>query len=298
MLNPITELAAVEFLVFYATLIAATALLCRWWSRLGDTTASLPVPRVPSPADPYEIAYLRGGEREVMKAVIAGLDQRGYVRLDSDAGTTFQQAPDPPDAEKLRALERSVFDWFAQPRTTGEVHSELPGNLLSHCLPYEEKFQQEQLLTSDEAGDSAKLACPAGTAVIVVVGALRAWVGLASGMPIGFLLDMGLIGCIVLWECCEAPRLSDRGRRYLEGLSRSLTWLKRYPVSSTTTTFGKMLRQPIANQSDFLLLVGVFGLEPAGYSFLDNTLGPGKSGGAGGCGDDGDGGCGGCGGCG
>ncbi len=96
MWNPITELTAGEFLLFYAILIAATALLCRWWSCLSDPTNPIPVPAVPSTPDHYEIAYLRGAEGEVMKVVIAGLYQRRYLCLDEAAGKTFQQASGPP----------------------------------------------------------------------------------------------------------------------------------------------------------------------------------------------------------
>ena len=39
MLNPITELTAGEFLLFYGALIAATLLASWWWQRTSDPTA-------------------------------------------------------------------------------------------------------------------------------------------------------------------------------------------------------------------------------------------------------------------
>ena len=298
MLNPITELAAGQFLLFYAILIGGTVLLCRWWSRLSDSTDSMPVPAVPSVPDPYEIAYLRGAEDEVMTVVIAGLYHRGYLCLDTNSEKTFQQEPNHLGVEQLSSLERSVFEWFAEARSSGDIQGELRWKVLSHCLPYEEKSQREHLLVSVAVESGAKLTRIAGAAVIGGVGASRAWVGFMRDTPIDFLLLMGVVGCIGFWAACSTPRLSSRGRRYLEEFSTSFAWLKGHTSSGVTTAQSAraVLQTPVIDRSNFLLLLGVFGLAAAEYSHLENVLKPPEpSGSAGGCGD---GGCGGCGGCG
>jgi len=297
MLNPITELTANQFLLFYAVLIGATVLLCRWWSRLIDATAAMAVPAVPSEPDPYEIAYLRGGEDEVMKAVIGGLYQRGYLSLDTESEKTFRQPSNHSDVEVLSPLERSVFGWFAEPRTPGEVTRDLRPTVGADCLSFAERFEQERLLTSDEVRDRAQLACIAGTVVIVAIGASRALVGMTRERPIRFLLLMGIVGCLVLWKSCRAPRLSSLGSRYLEELSKSFAWLKGAAGVTAATVQGvRVVPQPAVDRSNFLLLVGVFGLGAAGYGYVEDTIKPKSSASAGGCGGDGCGGCG-CGGC-
>ena len=268
MLNPITELTASEFLLSYAILIGGTILLCRWWSRLSDPTGFMPVPAVPSTPDHYEIAYLRGAEDEVITVVIAGLYQRGYLCLDEAPEKTFQQVSGHPDVEQLCSLERKVFEWFAESRGPGDIASELRGNVSSHCLPYEEKSQREHLLVSAAVESGATLTRIAGAAVIAGVGASRAWVGFMRDLPIGFLLQMVVVGCIGFWAVCGTPRLSNRGRRYLEELSISFAGLKR-PT-------GSVLPTPLVDPSNFLLVLGVFGLAATEYAYLENVLKPGS----------------------
>lgn len=321
MLNPIMELGGYQFLLFYAVLIGATALLCRWWLRLIDPTAAMPVPQVPGEPDPYEVAYLRGAEEEVTKAVIVGLYQRNYLCSDTDPGQTFRQASNHAAVEMLSPLERSVFEWFVEPRTPEDVTSDLRHRVGVHCLPYAEKFEQERLLTSDEVEDKAQLTRIVGVALVAGVGALRALVGTTRDQPIGFLILMGFVGWIVMEGSCSAPRLSSRGTRYLQELSKSFAWLKGYtgvtaerpaelPADramfdyspATVQAATAVLQQPVIDRSNFLLLVGVFGLGAAGYGYVEDAIKPKAtaSGGAGGCGGDGSGGggCGGCGGCG
>jgi uncharacterized protein (TIGR04222 family) len=318
MLNPITELGGVQFLLFYAVLIGATVLLCRWWLRLIDPTAAMPVPQVPSEPDPYEVACLRGAEDEVAKAVIAGLYQRDYLCSDTDPGQTFRQASNHAAVEMLSPLERSVFEWFVEPRAPGDIKNGLLPNVGVHCVSYAEKLEQEQLLTSDEVENKAQLMRIVGVAVIAGVGALRALVGMTREQPIGFLILMGFFGCVVLWGSCSAPRLSSRGTRYLEEISKSFTWLKQYVVVDTKSAGLEEISKSFAwlkgdtssgattiqiDPANFLLLAGVFGLSAAGYSYVEDTIKPKSSGGAGGCGGGdggggGGGGCGGCGGCG
>src|SRR5438067_4383703 len=77
LLDAIATMPGPQFLVLYACVIALTLFVCRLLLRRADSTAALPPALVPSEPDPYEIAYLRGGEKELTRLLICELIERG-----------------------------------------------------------------------------------------------------------------------------------------------------------------------------------------------------------------------------
>ena len=49
--------------------------------RAMDRTGNLDVPPVPESPDPYRIAYLRGGENEVLRLMLFDLVRRGHLEM-------------------------------------------------------------------------------------------------------------------------------------------------------------------------------------------------------------------------
>src|SRR4051794_41513575 len=82
--NPLASMAGPEFLVLYGVVIAATLLWCWWRARAADPTSAQSPPPVPSSPDPYQFAYLRGGENEVTRVAVLTLLQRRYLPVVPD----------------------------------------------------------------------------------------------------------------------------------------------------------------------------------------------------------------------
>jgi len=291
-MNPITDLTGPQFLVFYAVLITVTVAYC-WFRRRGsDALASLPPPALPQRFDPYEIAYLRGGDREVARVAVVRLAQSGYLLT---GGKRIVTQTDHPPLQDLTDLERCVFDWVAQERNVKDVFydSELIAMLRSHTLRYEERLHRDRMLVENDAmaGYTA-----IALALIAGVGILRLFVGLVRQRPVGFLILMGIAGLIALFLVSRRSRLSARGEAYLKGLQQE--WEQR--------------ARPVQVDDDSIVLAtGLFGagvLAGTPYEDLSHTnkshdssasisCSAGGDGGGGGC--SGGGGCGGgCGGCG
>jgi len=299
MVNPITDFAAVEFLVFYAMLIGLTVFLGRLWIRSRDETRFHFVPTLPVNPDPYEIACLKGGEEEVMKVAVAGLLQRGYLTREISEGIvprdtdrelpvlTFLPAAHHPGIDKLTPLEASVFEWFGTPRTPEDLEKDLRWRVAAHCHTYEEKLRAESMFASEEMQEGATTTRLMALAVIAFFGVTRAVVAIGRDKPIGFLFEMFVAGCAIAWGLLGAPRLSIRGSRYLEQLRHSVDWMTSLSVPGMATP-------------NFLMLVATAGFSPLAateFACLDDVFKRSKQSEApaGGCGG---GGCGGCGGCG
>ena len=310
MINPITEMNANEFLGFYLVLILTAIIICWWKSNRSDWTADLAPPPVPADLDPYEIAYLRGGENEVTRLAIVSLTERGYLEvkstdgvfsgtlallsLDDSSPQFIAQVDNGPNPEELSSLERAVFDWFATAKETSKVFDggELPELVASRCLHYQERLQAEHLLTPDDVCDRIRNIALLAGVVIATFGLSRIVVGMMRDRPVGFLIVMSIVAGVVLVGLGDASRLSSLGNRYLERIQEYL----------------EPRKETLAQRSgpDLPLLVGAFGivvLADTPYSIFQEVFKKSSESTSGGCGAGcgGDGGCGecrGCGGCG
>jgi len=128
----IADMYGPYFLVLYGSVIAVTLAVCWWMVRRSDRTGDSPPLSLPAQPDPYEIAFLRGGENELARVVIFGLIQRGYLEVVEkkvwvfSLGQKLAQKANHPDPRHLSALERDVFGWFSDPRAARDVFRSSP----------------------------------------------------------------------------------------------------------------------------------------------------------------------------
>lgn len=296
--NPIANMHGPLFLLFYAFVIGVTLLVCRL-SLQRDLTANLPLPLIPTNPDPLEIAYLRGGENEVTRLVVLDLIQRGYLEIDKQ---NIKQPINRPNRNILTSLEDDVLNQFSSPRKANQIFgSSLSIKVKQHCTVYEQRLQNEQLLSSDKASSVAGGVAWKGVLIILGLGSYKLITALANGHSnVMFLIIMGFISLSILTSVCKVPRLSDRGKAYLKALQQTFAQLKNQ-VSNHTDNSGDL--------NNILLPVAVFGVSIlaaspfAEYEKLFHisaaTANADVSGGCGSsCGSGCGGGCGGCGGCG
>src|SRR5688572_18522054 len=119
MRNPLPEVTGPEFLALFAMLIGVVAFVCWWRKRSRDTSAELsplPSPRTP---DPYEIAYLRGGDNELARVLIVSLTERNYLKVTGPGSNWWksqqqyiERVTAPPSPTSLTPLELAAFNWF------------------------------------------------------------------------------------------------------------------------------------------------------------------------------------------
>src|SRR4051794_20624292 len=84
--NAIADLRGPQFLLFYALVITVTICWAKYAVNKQDLTGNLPPAPIPATIDPYELAYLRAGEHEVLRLALVSLIQRGYLRRGNKKG--------------------------------------------------------------------------------------------------------------------------------------------------------------------------------------------------------------------
>jgi uncharacterized protein (TIGR04222 family) len=301
MLTPLTQVTGPEFLLLFAILIAAVALVC--WRRKQTRDTSLgnsPVEPVDE-IDPYEVAYLRGQAHELARVLIVRLVETRYLQI-SASKTFIEQSLEHPPVEELSAVELTAFEWFDTPRTP----LGLPSALLAHTVRYEHKLRVESLLTTDEWKTEANKTAAIGVAVVLLIGVMRMIVGITRDKPVGFLVLMGIAGTAVIIWLSRPGRLSRRGLAYLDAIRQKWGWLQErdqgpewgsdWSPSLAAGVFGISVLDgtewsPVANT--FRRAQDTSATSVGGACGGGGGDGGGGGGGGGGCGG---GGCGGCGG--
>jgi uncharacterized protein (TIGR04222 family) len=332
--NVVADLYGPYFLLFYAIVIVALTVACRRSIRSVDRTRDLEPPEIPAKLDPYEIAYMRGGENEVTRVAIASLIQRGLLQITEEKKwlkkiKQIDKGRKPASGE-LTPIEARVLKWSGFPADPSQVFqpSGIPTLLKDACASYEAELAEKNFLAPPEMKELALRLWSIGLAIIIVLGLYKLGVGIAKGHSnVLFLCVMGPVGGLVFSAACWfLPRLSHLGKAYLERLKLAYDGLKSevHPVSSLSSALTMAhdpgtrarLQNPSA-YSDCLLMVGIFGMASLADTPLSDLTamfkrgssssggcGGGCGGGGGGCGGGGGGcgggGCGGggCGGCG
>jgi uncharacterized protein (TIGR04222 family) len=290
----IANMPGPQFLQLYAGVIAATLFGAWYVMKRSDSSAEAPRLIIPRNPDPYEIACLRGGYREMIWLAVFSLTEKGYVEALQDGWKRQAVHPDPA---LLTLPEREVLNWLTERRSAADVAgAKLPG-LSRECQNWEERFRAMGVMAG-QTSDVPRLVACTGMALIAALGAFKLIVALFKGRHnIGGIIAFAIIGMVgVLFICAYRPRLTAHGRRYLKDWQHSFDGLKIHVQNANSA-----MMNPAA-----MLAVGVFGVTVLAASpyeqFRRLHAGPDTSGSSssGSCGSGGDGGgCGGggCGGC-
>ncbi len=146
-MNPF-DLPGPQFLLFYIVFAAAVVAGLVFWRRRAELSSSSP--RIDL-SDPYLIAYLRGGEREVLRVATVTLIDRGLLNRN---GSHIQRAENASPDSVRRPVEQALLKKYAR---GGEVSWMFEDDGLSKaCEPYGDTLRRARLLP-DESVNQARL---------------------------------------------------------------------------------------------------------------------------------------------
>lgn len=278
--NPLANMYGPTFLLVYAALTVTLIVFHRYRIKSLDWTAKMPLPQIPSNPDPYQIAYLRGGENEVIRSVVFALTQRGYLIHTKDFlrnKSTFSKAGKMDDLHLLSKMEREVLYYFAEPKDAYEIFQSdgIADIVRNQCAAYEEKLVNEKLLTPPEVKSAAERNAGMAAIVILLIGGFKFIAAVSHGrFNVIFMIIIAVIGLITLYASTKIPRLSHRGRAYLEALQIAFYNLKTQAAKKKEIT----TMQPehtFAAVDPLLLTVGLFGvgaLAGTNYGYFEDSF--------------------------
>jgi uncharacterized protein (TIGR04222 family) len=317
--NPLANLYGPFFLIIYISFIICTIIGYRALRTRIFYTELFAIPAIPVNPDPFEIAYLRGGENEMARAVVFSLNQKNLLKFASDDKTSHI-SPTSIEFDKrgLNPIERTTLEWFGTTRETKDLFSAKDGlvaRLKTFSDAYQEKLEMQNFVPDAEMKRRNNRLTLKAFLLFAGLGAYKTIAAVYNGYWNVFgIIVVTVIGLVVLGVAAKMPRLTALGKTYLERLQLAFERIKpsnHHPLAAQYTipsaSFGAV--------DPFLLSVGVFGgaaLAGTVYSDYNQAFqraqnqsasgsSCGSSCGSGSCSSGGDGGgCGGggCGGCG
>jgi uncharacterized protein (TIGR04222 family) len=295
------------FLAFYAVVIGVVIAVSRWRVWSADRTGEERVDDPPEPVDSMYIALLRGNVNEVLRLTVVELVQRGYLLV---VGGRMIQASTAPNPRHLSRLQRPVFDFFKSPRKPAALFSDrsLKEWFRAQCNEAEKNLEQYRLITPDDVKQKSYGITLAAGVVVLGLGVYKLVVALSKGKTnVGFLIIMAILGIAAVIFVSRTPRMSRRGKAYVEKLQKRYSRLRNgitgltYAIDDSGLIFAVALFGITALKGTaYANLVPTFRRATAAASWNGSGGSSGCGGaacGGGGCGGGGCGG-GGCGGCG
>lgn len=206
-MNPF-DLRGPEFLVFYALLTAAVIAVLFLLRRALESESAPPRADL---ADPYLIAYLRGGEHEAMRVAVVSLVDR---KLLVATGTELKRADHATTDSVRKPLEKALLRKFAK---TGDVSWIFDDQMLKDaCEEYRLALQNRRLLPDDSIERARRKRFVVALLILLGVGGIKIVVALSRGRTNITFLVILMVVAVALATKVSFPRLTARGAAMLE----------------------------------------------------------------------------------
>ncbi len=316
--NPLATLYGPYFLVLYGFVILFTLIILGYRKSQTDQTEHLPTPAIPPNPDPFEIAYLRGGPNELARSAIFSLLTKNLIeiRTESDKSSFIPIFEPGQKPRGLPQIEELALHWIGGGREADDVFAKKTGlveHLDGQADVFRGRLESHHLLPDPRAEQEFKKWVKLAVFIIMGLGIYKFATALLLGYSdVMLLVVFGFAGMIIALWIAKMPRITKRGKAYLERLQLAFDDLKyRSQAPYLKAESPRPQVQPaFAGVDPLMLSVGIFGgsilagtvYDNYNQAFLRSHTQNNSGGGCGtGCGSScssGDGGGGGCGGCG
>ena len=285
LLDPVIHLRGPEFLILFSVLtvmgLIATRILVN-----RSTRSDLPRLKIPERLDPYAIAYLRGGDTEVIRTAMVELVEEGWIVQESAptgllkkvAGTTPKWKTDlqGKSIEEFSLLQQVLLKHFQVPHDGASVfNGSLRYSAREESKIYRKWVNDEELLNNRPFEPSVRLSIWSTFLAIEGLGVYKLLHALSERRSNVAFLGVGLfILGFLFYLVTLRTRLSSRGNQFLNDIQtacvsvRSLRNTVPEPAGSKYST-GSGVLALACDASMPLLAMGVFGISSLQGSQLD-----------------------------
>lgn len=271
-MNPF-DLPGPQFLLFYVIFGGLVISGLVFWRRRAELSSSSPRLDL---SDPYLIAYLRGGETEVLRVATVSLIDRGLLIRN---GSQIQRAENASPDSVRRPIEQALLKKYAR---AGEASWMFEDEGLSKaCESYGATLRRARLLPDEYVNQARLIRLVIASFVLSGVGFTKVFIALDAGRSnVGFLIILTVVA-VVIAAAVSFPRLTESGKAMIEDVKSLYSGLRDRAA----------LLNPGGAGIEPMMLAAVFGvgaLTGPGFSFA-SALFPGqKKRAQGSCATDGD----------
>lgn len=265
--NPLATMDAYAFLALFASLIIFVSIAVGAVRYTSDRSDRLNIPAIPPNPDPVEIAYLRGGPNEAVRAVIFSLLQKHLIHIETDARRPLLKPTTPGGSVTgLAEIEQTALEWIGGAREARDVFRKdggLVGRLWLPLSAYQGSLESRQLLTSEESLSHIKRFARTAAVLIALFGGYKVAVSLLYGnFNFVFTIFLAAVGIGVVLAIGKLPRMTRLGKLYLDRLYlafRDIKFKSQRPYLKNAAEPVPTRPATVAGVDPLLLSVGLFG---------------------------------------
>lgn len=309
--NPLARMYGPHFLILYISLYVLVLVLV-WFllPTIASGTKSIEDPKIPNQPYPDELAYLRGGEKEVALLSIYSLINKNYVRLLSNndrSRMAIVKRDNDINYGLLDKTEKVIYEFVSIEKDIVElIENKLLMNEIKDAM-YEikQKLVAESILCSEKEKNKFKYLKWFLIVLLIGFGAYKLWAAYAHGHKnVMFIIAIAIIGSSIIDSIHINEILTKKGKTLLESIKHIFGAISGnklfdqplYMQQLLISLYGFKLLKESKKEHLYIYLKTNISASPGVY-FQQNNSSNGGSGCSGGSGCGGGGGCGGCGGC-
>lgn len=207
------------------------------------------------PDDPYDIALVRGGAQALLETVLARLSQLGLVAVNSHhTPPTLARKDEAPKG--LRPVERGVLEAADQGVSVNEALRRLEAEVVQR----ESRLEAEGALMSESGFFTARIMSVTPSALVILLGVMKVFVGLSRDRPVGILLVLevfAVLAAVHFWR--TTTRTTQKASDALLDAQRDNAGLRDSMGTSALERWGA---------HEVALAVSLFGVAPLATSNL------------------------------
>jgi len=213
--------------------------------------------------DPYEVAYLRGGSRELLKLRLFELMQKGCLIVIEEmrwfaTDRLLSAATDLQNRSELDTADRHLLEFFRHPRTPKEIFNlTFPRELASVCTRIRQDLFKREMLTGRLAPEDCG-GGPFAIAIVVTVFLLGVCGTYLLHSIIPFALVIGGVLIYGYYSTKDRYRLTDTGKQHLKALQRQFQSLADFGNTARVRAVSDKLLH--LSPSEEVRAVAIFGL--------------------------------------
>jgi uncharacterized protein (TIGR04222 family) len=294
------DLHGPEFISLYvASTVAATAGAAVYRNIKSNTGTACEAHPLYVALDPYEIAYLRGGKKAVLDAVLATLVQSGVIAVEGENASVRDDAK--VDSHPVvSALRSKLFLGTHSSETMKVALKRWKDEPLQEFDALREKLERAGYILREDFSKHIAAVSAAIMLSPLIIGVPKLLIGLSIGKPVTFLVLLLFINAIfAVAFLCSKPLRTGKGDAAMQTLSKQNATLKTNAAANPNALNPMQVATVAALFGPAVFTLGMLGdfnrkiVPPQAYG---GGCGSGSSCGGGSCGGGCGGGCGGCGG--
>jgi uncharacterized protein (TIGR04222 family) len=264
--NSFARMYGPVFLVFYIMLSAIVILFVRYFLpgivgkvKSGDDF------RLPEQPDPYEIAYIRGTEFELLSLAIYNLIKRGYfvLRTDENKVIYLSKKEEKISEEALNVFEMIVFSCLNKEWKLYDFmdYVKKTTSFKSRCKMLKEKLEEEQLIWSDKQRLKFSTWKYVMIIILCAVSLYKIMAAIHHGHSnVGFLILLTPLSCFFVYRINVDFLATSKGEKRMDQLKSTFRFVQG----------NKLHDQPLYLQQLLLATYGFALLQYSNMSFLYN----------------------------